>query len=153
MAYDEAPFPEPWGPEYVRPAGPPCPDCTCCTKLLCETARERGVSCSAVSDSPAAVHGYCSCTAVKVTVEPVTPEQARQLLENMWPSRQVNWRHVDELAERMASPSYDPKTMVITVDQDGRMFSGQHVAHAIIKYGRPCTVRVVRGPVPRSVLA
>lgn len=35
----EYPFREPWGPEYVRPAPPVCPDCDCCTKALCEVGR------------------------------------------------------------------------------------------------------------------
>lgn len=31
--------PEPFGPEWVRPGGGPCPNCACCSKRLCQTAR------------------------------------------------------------------------------------------------------------------
>ena len=34
---DEAPFPEPFGPEYVAPAPAACPHCPCCSARLCET--------------------------------------------------------------------------------------------------------------------
>ncbi|MBC9729896.1 hypothetical protein [Streptomyces sp. TRM68367] len=30
---------EPFGPEYLAPAQPPCPDCECCTARLCEKGR------------------------------------------------------------------------------------------------------------------
>jgi hypothetical protein len=36
-------FPEPLGPEWVRPAAAPCPNCQCCTKRLCETTKAKPV--------------------------------------------------------------------------------------------------------------
>lgn len=64
-ADDEAPFPEPFGPLYVRPEGAPCPHCDCCTARLCATARDSGLTCVAHSDDPKRVRG-CPCTATAV---------------------------------------------------------------------------------------
>lgn len=36
---------EPFGPEYLSPAQPPCPDCECCTARLCEKGRLSGAQC------------------------------------------------------------------------------------------------------------
>lgn len=36
---------EPFGPEYVRPAGAPCPDCECCTAALCARGRASVLRC------------------------------------------------------------------------------------------------------------
>jgi hypothetical protein len=57
---DEVPFPE-FGPEYVRPAGEPCPDCECCSLRLCEKASAGGLPCMSYSDLPGRVSG-CPCT-------------------------------------------------------------------------------------------
>uniref|UniRef100_UPI003F49B3D6 hypothetical protein n=1 Tax=Nonomuraea sp. CA-251285 TaxID=3240002 RepID=UPI003F49B3D6 len=38
MTYEYA-IPEPFGPIYERPANPDCPDCDCCTAVLCERGR------------------------------------------------------------------------------------------------------------------
>lgn len=35
----ETPFHEPFGPVYARPTGAACPDCECCSKALCDTAK------------------------------------------------------------------------------------------------------------------
>ena len=62
MSYnDEVPFPEPFGPLYVRPAGAPCPGCECCTQQLCEVAASKSLPCSSVADDRQAVSG-CRCT-------------------------------------------------------------------------------------------
>lgn len=50
MSHD--PFFEPFGPEWVRPAGDPCPNCKCCTRRLCETA-----TAAYVLDQNCAYHG------------------------------------------------------------------------------------------------
>lgn len=39
MSNDDDYFPEPFGPEYVRPAPAGCPNCRCCTARLCEQAK------------------------------------------------------------------------------------------------------------------
>lgn len=58
---EEGSFFEPFGPVYARPVGPDCPDCDCCTKALCDAARDQAVnSCSAHSNAPDLVAG-CPC--------------------------------------------------------------------------------------------
>jgi hypothetical protein len=39
--YDEPAHYEPFGPEWVRLGGDPCPNCPCCTKRLCELATSK----------------------------------------------------------------------------------------------------------------
>ncbi|MEV8477853.1 hypothetical protein [Streptomyces sp. NPDC051173] len=63
MTYE--PAPEPFGPEYLRPASLPCPDCECCTVPLCERGRRSPMgSCAAFTTDEAqdTVRG-CRCSA------------------------------------------------------------------------------------------
>lgn len=41
MRYDNEYCPEPFGPEWVRPAAAPCPNCECCSARLCELAASK----------------------------------------------------------------------------------------------------------------
>lgn len=45
---------------WARPAGDDCPDCGCCTDILCRTARERGVPCASVGSGGMDLTG-CLC--------------------------------------------------------------------------------------------
>ncbi len=75
MSYmDEAPFPEPFGPIYERPAPEPCPDCECCSLRLCEKAKAEHTSCAAQSGEPRLVAG-CRCTAGRQAVEKARAER------------------------------------------------------------------------------
>lgn len=65
---------ETFGPEYVRPASPPCPDCTCCSKALCDRGRAIAFRCAGLLPSNAdpevraAVAGCpCSSEAIEGT--------------------------------------------------------------------------------------
>jgi hypothetical protein len=61
---DDAPFPEPFGPEYVRPANPDCPKCSCCTAALCERGRMSALGCVAhAAGGDLAAIGRCPCSA------------------------------------------------------------------------------------------
>lgn len=63
--FDDDPFPEPFGPEYVRPANPDCPNCPCCTAPLCEKGRTNplgGCATYANTDARETVRG-CPCSA------------------------------------------------------------------------------------------
>ncbi|MFD0209194.1 hypothetical protein ACFVH9_08650 [Streptomyces hirsutus] len=65
MSYDdEGPFHEPFGPEYVRPANADCPDCDCCTAVLCATGRASVLGCvgHAGDEAVERVRG-CPCSA------------------------------------------------------------------------------------------
>lgn len=50
---------------WERPEGPPCPDCKCCTALLCQTAGERGLACSLVVEPGPDVMDVSSCPCPK----------------------------------------------------------------------------------------
>lgn len=56
---------EPFGPEYVRPAQAPCPNCPCCSARLCEKGRNSVMQCHGhVADSETvAIVSACPCSA------------------------------------------------------------------------------------------
>ena len=49
--YDEPQFHEPFGPLYERPANPDCPNCDCCTAVLCEQGRSNVWGCLLAHDT------------------------------------------------------------------------------------------------------
>lgn len=55
---------EPFGPEYVRPPQPDCPNCPCCSVNLCERGRSSVHECRGLTseETREAVHG-CPCSA------------------------------------------------------------------------------------------
>lgn len=55
---------EPIGPLYERPAQPPCPNCSCCSAMLCERGRQSVMQCSGSTgtDAMQLVSG-CPCSA------------------------------------------------------------------------------------------
>lgn len=63
---DDAPFPEPFGPIYQRPASPPCPDCECCSAALCGKARDEQSPCSAFGDGGPGVMNVNTCPCAPV---------------------------------------------------------------------------------------
>ncbi|MFB6963467.1 hypothetical protein ACFCYB_42670 [Streptomyces sp. NPDC056309] len=64
MSYEDEPFHEPFGPQYVRPPQADCPNCPCCTAVLCERGRASLLECAGHVDSKhkAAVE-RCPCSA------------------------------------------------------------------------------------------
>ncbi|MDQ1018802.1 hypothetical protein [Streptomyces afghaniensis] len=59
--YDDAPVHEPFGPIYVRPANPDCPDCDCCTAALCAKGRASVSECSGHVDDESLVDRVTGC--------------------------------------------------------------------------------------------
>ncbi|MEU1180570.1 hypothetical protein ABZ464_23510 [Streptomyces sp. NPDC005820] len=58
-------YDEPFGPEYLRPAQAPCPNCPCCSARLCEKGRSSVMQCHGHVGDPALVAtvGACPCSA------------------------------------------------------------------------------------------
>lgn len=56
---------EPFGPEYLRPAQAPCPNCPCCSARLCEKGRNSVMQCHGHVADPetVAVVSACPCSA------------------------------------------------------------------------------------------
>ncbi|MCX4458489.1 hypothetical protein OOK58_42005 [Streptomyces sp. NBC_01728] len=60
--YDDGPVHEPFGPEYVRPKNADCPDCACCTAVLCAKGRASVLECSGHVDAePELVERVTNC--------------------------------------------------------------------------------------------
>ncbi|WP_328638452.1 hypothetical protein [Streptomyces canus] len=57
---------ETFGPLYERPAQRECPDCSCCSAMLCERGRQSTMRCSGVTDpSTMQLVSGCPCSAEK----------------------------------------------------------------------------------------
>lgn len=56
---------EPFGPEYLRPAQAPCPNCPCCSARLCEKGRNSVMQCHGHVADPetVAIVSACPCSA------------------------------------------------------------------------------------------
>ncbi|MFF5968161.1 hypothetical protein ACFY64_31460 [Streptomyces collinus] len=62
--YDDGPVHEPFGPEYVRPANPACPDCDCCSAALCALGRASVMECKGSTEGDAVERvANCPCSA------------------------------------------------------------------------------------------
>lgn len=61
MYDDDGPVHEPFGPEYVRPANPDCPDCACCTAALCAKGRASLSECSGQVDDEELLERVTGC--------------------------------------------------------------------------------------------
>lgn len=61
MTMYDGPTHEPFGPVYVRPANPSCPDCDCCTAELCALGRASVMECSGHVDGTEAIARVTGC--------------------------------------------------------------------------------------------
>ncbi|MEU4576080.1 hypothetical protein [Nonomuraea sp. NPDC023979] len=58
-------YSEPFGPLYERPANPVCPNCDCCTAVLCEQGRTSVWGCLIAHDTDPELRkrlGECPCS-------------------------------------------------------------------------------------------
>ncbi|MEU5426914.1 hypothetical protein AB0H73_15100 [Streptomyces olivoreticuli] len=95
MTYE--PVPEPFGPEYLRPVGLPCPDCECCTAPLCERGRRSPIgSCTAfTTDEAQDTVRDCPCSAE------TTPGTAAYTLAQNRARRHAHERPLPDEAEAL----------------------------------------------------
>ena len=71
--YDEGWFPEPFGVDYERPPGAPCPGCECCTLPLCERAKASGLTCTWHADAnDKEIVSGCPCSGGASTLSAAT---------------------------------------------------------------------------------
>jgi hypothetical protein len=76
---DDWGMPEPFGPIYERPAGDPCPDCTCCTARLCEAGRKVVGGCkSAAPTADREIVRGCPCGRAPGTTHDQWEQQQRE---------------------------------------------------------------------------
>jgi hypothetical protein len=97
----EPPFPEPFGPDYVRPEGPPCPDCACCTARLCEAGREVTGGCGHVGGTNRDVVLACPCGTAPGSVDALGRE-VRDVLRSIPESRRLGVSTAARMAGRRA---------------------------------------------------
>lgn len=86
---------------------------------------------------------------MKIKLETVTPEIARELLKNNTRNRKVREAHVDFLASEMANGRWHPTSETIGISEEGQIVDGQHRLLAILQSG--CTLELwVARDVPMS---
>ena len=78
-------------------------------------------------------------------VETITPEIAREYLKFNSVNRPLNKNIVDYYAEQMVKGQWKLNGESICFTKNGAMANGQHRLNAIIKYGKPVDLLVVRG--------
>lgn len=80
----------------------------------------------------------------------VTPEIARQWLEQNRNNRPLNEAHVARLASKMVSDAWVFTHQGIAFDVSGRLVDGQHRLHAITRAGKSIMLPVTTGVPPES---
>ncbi|MEU6595416.1 hypothetical protein ABZ923_40525 [Streptomyces sp. NPDC046881] len=59
--YDDGPTDESFGPVYVRPANPDCPNCDCCTAVLCAKGAASVSECAGHVDDAEVIERVTNC--------------------------------------------------------------------------------------------
>lgn len=90
-------------------------------------------------------------SAITVSEEVITPEQARIYLENQESNRHVNLTYVKRLLEDMQQGRWVAKGDTIKFTASGKLVDGQHRLNAVIMYGNPQTFVVLRGYTQESM--
>lgn len=82
---------------------------------------------------------------VQVNVKSISPELAKQWLENMGPNRAPSQGVIDAYARMMETNQWYLNGDTIVFDTNGKMMNGMHRCNAIIKSGKTVDMIVVEG--------
>lgn len=88
----------------------------------------------------------------KVSVERITPTQAKRLLEGNTQNRNLRKRVITQYANDMRAGMWSDQGDPIRLGSDDTLLDGQHRLHAIIESGRPQQMVVVRNVAKSSIL-
>lgn len=81
---------------------------------------------------------------LRVSVELITPEMAREYLFSQGTNRNINSTRVSDYALRMGRGEWKIGQPII-FDENGCLIDGQHRLRAVIKYGKPVEFAVIKG--------
>ena len=84
----------------------------------------------------------------KITMELMTPEKAKRLLEHNENNRKVNRNNVNKYKKAIVEGKFIPTGDCITVDKYGNLLNGQHRLIAISETGIPVNVDIKYGVNP-----
>ena len=85
-------------------------------------------------------------TTLKMTVETITPEIAREYLKsNTKNYRKMQRSHILQLAEDMKAGKWELNGEAIEFNEDGILVNGQHRLAAIVYANKPIQIAVIRG--------
>lgn len=79
------------------------------------------------------------------TTELIGPDEAKMMLSRNRSNRPINWRKVEEYAEKMRAGLWRLHSQGIILDTDGNIITGQKRLWAIVKSGIAVYIRVSRG--------
>lgn len=86
-----------------------------------------------------------------VTVEVITPAEAKAYLDNNAKHRPIKEKKVAEYMAEMQDGKWRLNGKTICFDTTGRLLNGQHRLSAVMRSGVPLTTVVVRGLDPNLV--
>lgn len=81
---------------------------------------------------------------LRVTIEMISPEVAKNYLLTQESNRNINDRRAADYANRMRRGEWKVG-QPISFDEDDRLIDGQHRLKAVIRYGKPVEFSVMRG--------
>ena len=83
---------------------------------------------------------------ISIEVKEITPELAKDILENHNNlNRNRNKEHVKSLLNNMKQGTWRFNGDTIRFDKDGQLIDGQHRLAALVEFGKPLTMIVVKG--------
>lgn len=82
---------------------------------------------------------------IRASVETVTPKKAREWLSKNIENRPLSDRHVLRLSEAMARGEWMVNGETVKFDQAGHIKDGQHRLNAVVLFGKPVDMMIVRG--------
>src|SRR2546429_8204953 len=87
-----------------------------------------------------------------LTVEEITPDQARQYLDHNGCNRKLRIKTAEQYARDMTSGAWLEKPIPICIDVNGNLINGQHTLNALILSGKSYRFLVAKD-VPNDVAA
>lgn len=88
---------------------------------------------------------------LQITVETITPEDAKKYLERNAKHRPIKEKKVAEYMAEMREGKWRLNGKTVCFDITGRLLNGQHRLSAVLRSGVPLTTVVVRGLDPDLV--
>ena len=82
---------------------------------------------------------------ITTAIETVTPDQAREYLNKTSTQRPCSDAWVRKLADRMTKGVWRQTGEPIQFDEDGHLINGQHRLKALVHFGQPLELLIVRG--------
>lgn len=81
---------------------------------------------------------------MKKYIEIVTPERAEELLISSPSNRHLSEGMVHEMLEDLNNGTFNKEEANVCLSKDGKLFYGQHILNAVVRYGKEVELCVYR---------